>query len=36
VVKHLSPVFATAEVGSLFRNPDHREKILAALRKAGL
>lgn len=36
VVKQLSPIFATADVGSLFRNPDHREKIVAALRKAGL
>jgi len=35
-VKQLSPVFATADVGSLFRNPDHREKIVTALRKAGL
>jgi len=35
-VRQLSPVFASAEVGSLFRNPDHREKIVAALRKAGL
>lgn len=36
VVRQLSPVFATADIGSLFRNPDHREKIVAALRKAGL
>lgn len=35
-VRELYPVFATAEVGSLFRNPGHREKIQAALRKAGL
>lgn len=35
-VRQLSPVFPTADVGSLFRNPDHREKIVAALRKAGL
>jgi len=35
-VRQLSPVFASAEVGSLFRNPDHREKIVAALHKAGL
>lgn len=35
-VRQLSPVFASAEIGSLFRNPDHREKILAALRKARL
>lgn len=35
-VRQLSPVFATADVGSLFRNPDHREKIVTALRKAGL
>jgi len=35
-VRQLSPVFTSAEFGSLFRNPDHREKILAALRKAGL
>lgn len=35
-VRQLSPVFATSDIGSLFRNPDHREKILAALRKAGL
>ena len=36
VVRQLSPIFATAEVGSLFRNSDHREKVLTAMRKAGL
>lgn len=35
-VRELYPVFAAADVGSLFRNPGHREKIQAALRKAGL
>jgi TolB-like protein len=35
-VRRLSPLFASDEIGSLFRNPAHREKIRAALRKAGL
>jgi adenylate cyclase len=35
-VRQLSVVFEGAELGSLFRNPDQREKLLVALRKAGL
>lgn len=35
-VRELSPVFASADIGSLFRNPEHRERIVSALRKAGL
>jgi tetratricopeptide (TPR) repeat protein len=35
-VRRLAPFFASSEFGSLFRNPDHREKIIAALQKAGL
>jgi adenylate cyclase len=35
-VRELYPMFAAGDVGSLFRNPGHREKIQAALRKAGL
>jgi hypothetical protein len=35
-VRRLAPFFTSSEFGSLFRNPDHREKILAALQKAGL
>jgi adenylate cyclase len=35
-VRQLSAVFEGGELGSLFRNPDQREKLLGALRKAGL
>ncbi|MBI4207985.1 MAG: tetratricopeptide repeat protein [Betaproteobacteria bacterium] len=35
-VRQLSPIFAAAEIGTLFRNPSHREKILTAMQKAGL
>jgi tetratricopeptide (TPR) repeat protein len=35
-VRRLNPLFDRASFGSLFRNPDHRAKIAAALEKAGL
>jgi adenylate cyclase len=35
-VRRLAPFFASSEFGSLFRNSDHRERIVAALQKAGL
>jgi adenylate cyclase len=35
-VRRRSPFFDLASFGSLFRNPQHREKIVAALQKAGL
>jgi class 3 adenylate cyclase/TolB-like protein/Flp pilus assembly protein TadD len=35
-VRRLSPFFAIADFGSLFRNPEHREKIVTALKQAGL
>jgi adenylate cyclase len=35
-VRRLNPLFNLDVFGTLFRNPDHREKILAALRSASL
>ena len=35
-VRRSNPFFDVANFGSLFRNPDHRGKIIAALQKAGL
>jgi len=35
-VRKLDPLFDTGSFGSLFRNPEHQAKIVAALRKAGL
>ena len=34
-VRRSTPYFDTASFGSLLRNPDHRQKIIAALEKAG-
>jgi TolB-like protein/DNA-binding winged helix-turn-helix (wHTH) protein/cytochrome c-type biogenesis protein CcmH/NrfG len=34
-VRRRSPFFDAASFGSLFRNPEHRQKIVAALQKAG-
>lgn len=36
IVRQRFPDFSRDEFGSLLRNPDHREKIAAAFRKAGL
>lgn len=35
-LRRLNPLFNLDLFGTLFRNPDHREKIMAALRSAGL
>jgi adenylate cyclase len=35
-VRKLDPFFDPSSFGSLFRNPDHRAKLVSALRKAGL
>ena len=34
--RQLAPFFASDQLGSLFRNPGHRERIVSALAKAGL
>jgi hypothetical protein len=35
-VRRRNPFFDRTSFGTLFRNPEHRQKILAALEKAGL
>ena len=35
-VRRLSPIFNSADYGSLFRDREHRERIASSLQKAGL